>query len=53
MAKGGTNKRVYIGYPMSPDYGTAFLTATNWFYLITVPSTREQIDIKNSPIGLG
>lgn len=53
MAKGGTNKRVYIGYPMSPDYRTAFLTATNWFYLITVPNTREQINIKNSPIGLG
>jgi hypothetical protein len=52
MAKGGTNPKVYVGYPPSENYKTALITATNWFYLITVPNTRTQENVSNSPIGL-
>jgi RHS repeat-associated protein len=36
------SKLVYTGYPESPDYSTALIQATNWFYLITIPDSRDQ-----------
>jgi RHS repeat-associated protein len=52
LANDGRRRTTYQGYPKSPDYRTALITATNWFYLITVPNSRQQSNVQASPIGL-
>jgi RHS repeat-associated protein len=45
LSKGGGNPQVYVGYPELPNYTTALIAATNWFYLITDRTNRQVIDL--------
>jgi hypothetical protein len=46
-AQGSKQSNVYTGYPEAESYNQALASARTWFYLITIPATRNYS--KDSP----